>query len=386
MSVDLPCRQGLCIPKGGSSLHTVCLLPPQLIPSPQAFAIPGISKVSVGAKEMVDRVGKRYADTTVLVGEFLVNDIDSERACVALNRMNWIHSRYGSKIQMDQMVYTLCLLTCEALQWIDKFDWRQTTALEKHASWVFWYEVGRRMGLTGVPESFEACATFIEDFEMTNMAPSDDNAVIAKGVFALYASTIPAFLTPLVHAVLVAFMDSRLSGAFKLPGRSTSFVRRLLNFGLAVRKHFVRHCMLPRYSTLQVFGEANSAGYRPMMFWEIEPWYVASSKSCSWFYSAYTRAFGLPLAGDAKFRPEGYKLQEIGPKHLEGKGGEEIMAFVKGNEACSFTTFGQFSNKVYTRGGCPMMDLGEKVKGGCPMMTFDKNSTEACPLDFADAP
>jgi hypothetical protein len=50
---------------------------------------------------MVDRVGKRYADTTVLVGEFLVNDIDSERACVAINRMNWIHSRYGSAIKMD---------------------------------------------------------------------------------------------------------------------------------------------------------------------------------------------------------------------------------------------------------------------------------------------
>jgi hypothetical protein len=340
--------------------------------SPQAFAIPGISRVSVGAKEMVDRVGKRYADTTVLVGEFLVNDIDSERACIAINRMNWIHSRYGSKIQMDQMVYTLCLLTCEALQWIDKYDWRQTTPLEKHASWVFWYEVGRRMGLTDVPESFEACAMYIEDFETKNMAPSDDNAVIAKGVFALYASTIPAFLTPLVQTVLIAFMDSQLSGAFKLPARSTSVVRSLLNFGLAVRKYFVRHCMLPRYSTLQVFGEANAAGYRPMMFWEIEPWYVASSKSCSWLYSAYTRAFGLPMAGDAKFRPGGYKLQEIGPKHLEGKGGEEIMSFVKANEACSFTTFGQFANKVYTRGGCPM-NFGAKAKGGCP-------------LDFADAP
>ena len=163
---------------------------------------------------MVDRVGKRYADTTVLVGEFLVNDIDSERACIAINRMNWIHSRYGSIIKMDQMVYTLCLLACEALQWIDKYDWRQTTALEKHASWVFWYEVGRRMGLTNVPESFEACAIYIEDFEVKNMAPSRDNAIVAKSVFALYASTFPAFLTPIVHTVIIAFMDTRLSGAF----------------------------------------------------------------------------------------------------------------------------------------------------------------------------
>lgn len=318
---------------------------------------------------MIDRVGKRYADTTVLVGEFLVNDIDSERACIAINRMNWIHSRY-SKIQMDQMVYTLCLLTCEALQWIDRYDWRQTTALEKHASWVFWYEVGRRMGLEDVPLSFEACAAFIDDFEARNMVPSENNALIAKSVFALYASTIPAFLTPVVHAVLTAFMDSRLYGAFKLPGKSSPLFQSFLCFLLAVRKYFVRHLMLPRYSTLQVFGEENAVGYRPMMFWEIEPWYVASSKNCSWLYSAYTRLFGLPMVGDAKFKPEGYKLQEIGPKHHEGKGGEEVMSFVKGNEACAFTTFGQFSNTVYRRGACPM-NFGEVSKTG------------KCPIEFA---
>lgn len=92
-----------------------------------------------------------------------------------------------------------------------------------------------------------------------------------------------------------------------------------------------------------------------MKFYEIEPWYVAKASS-SWLYAAYTRVFGLPIAGDAKFRPEGYKLQEIGPQHLEGKGGEEVMSFVNGGGACSFSTFGQFANTVYTRGGCPMLE------------------------------
>jgi hypothetical protein len=322
---------------------------------------------------MVDRVGKRYADTTVLVGEFLVNDIDSERACIAINRMNWIHSRYGNKIQMDQMVYTLCLLICEALQWIDKYDWRCTVALEKHASWVFWYEVGCRMGLEGVPQSFEACATYIEDFEIRNMAPSKDNALIAQGVFSLYASTLPAFLAPIVQTVLVTFMDIRLTDAFKLPEQQNFFIRSTIRCFLTLRKYFVRYLMLPRYTTLQVFGEENSAGYRPMMFWEIEPWYVKSSKNCSWIYSAYTRIFGLPVAGDPKFRPEGYKLQEIGPKSLEGKGGDQVMSFVKEHAACSFTTFGQFSGTLYTRGGNGL------ARGGCPMGFTENSEPKGCP-------
>jgi len=281
-------------------------------------------------------------------------------------------------------VYTLCLLTCEALQWIDKYDWRKTVALEKNASWVFWHEVGLRMGLENIPQSFEACAAFIEDFETRHMAPSEDNALIAKGVFSLYASTIPAFLTPIVHAVLMAFMDTRLSSAFKLPSRpSIFFVQSFLHFMLAVRKQVVRHLMLPRYSTMQVFGQENADGYRHMMFWEIEPWYVDSSKRGNWFYSLYTRFFGLPQVGDAKFRPKGYKLQELGPKTFEGKGGEEVMSFVKKGSARSFTTFGQFSNKIYTTGGCPMK-LGEvSEKGGYSVDFENLATTKGCPIIFS---
>lgn len=212
------------------------------------------------------------------------------------------------------------------------------------------------MGLEDVPSSFEACAKLIEDLEARNMAPSEDNARIAEGVFALYASTIPQPLTPVVKAVLVAFMDSRLRIAFNLPALLSSVIHTLLAALLAVREYFVRHLMLPRYSNLQVFGEENAVGYRSMSFWEIEPWYVAaSSKSCSWVYMAYTRFFDLPVVGDARFRPGGYKLHEIGPKHFEGKGGEEVMIFVKENRGCAFTTFGQFSGAVYTRAGCPAM-------------------------------
>lgn len=331
---------------------------------------------------MVDRVGKRYADTTVLVGEFLVNDLDSERACIAINRMNWIHSRYGNRIQMDQMVYTLCLLICEALHWIDKYDWRQTTALEKHASWVFWYEVGKRMGLTDVPQSFEDCSAYIEDFETRNMAPTEDNALIAKGVFSLYASIFPAFLAPVVRIVLVAFMDSRLSGAFKLSSRPPAAFTSLLGVLLTLRKYFVRHLMLPRYSTLQVFGNEDAAGFRAMSFWEIEPWYVPSSRGLSWLYLVCIRLFGLPMAGDEKFRPEGYKLHEIGPKHLEGKGGDEVLHFVKSNEASAFTTFGQFLNKIYTREKSPANHSERQLKDLCPMGFDEVAKVGVCPMQL----
>ncbi|CAI6233664.1 unnamed protein product [Periconia digitata] len=345
----------------------------------RAFAIPSISKVSVNASEMVHRAGKRYADTTVLVGEFLVNELDSQRAVVAINRMNWIHSRYGSAIEMPQMVYTLCLLVCEALLWVDRFDWRPTTPLEKHASWVFWSEVGRRMRLVGVPESFEECVKYVEEYEKKEMAPSKWNAKIKEGVYALYASSVPSFLTPVVHLVLDAFMDSRLSAAFMLEERTwyTDLAHTCLCAALAVRKYIVRHAFLPRTKTFQVFGDANAEGFRAMSFWEIEPWYVASEKSGNWLRAAYIKLFGLPRAGDEKYRPQGYKLHEMGPKGLEGRGGEEVLGFVEQSGACAFSTFGQFGKigecyyvpeekekKMSVNGGGGMCPMGFGVVAG----------------------
>lgn len=61
---------------------------------------------------MVDQPGLRYSDTIVFASEFIMNPLDSERARLSLNRVNFIHSRYRG-IQTDQMVYTLCLLVTE---------------------------------------------------------------------------------------------------------------------------------------------------------------------------------------------------------------------------------------------------------------------------------
>lgn len=321
----------------------------------RAFAIPAISKVSVAAREMVDRVGKRYADTTVLVGEFFVNPLDSERAQIALNRMNWIHSRYGNKIHNQHMVYTLCLLTCEGFQWVDRYDWRKTTALEKHASFVYWHEVGKRMGLVDMPLSYEDCSRFIELCEEQEMRADSANARIATSVIHLYQSTIPAFLAPLVKLVILAFMDSKLAGAFCLPSTQTLLIqstRFFLESLLYVRAFVVRNFFLPRQSTIQVFGQLNEFGMRHMTFWEIEPWYVAKTTKFT-FYSLYCKIFGLPQVGEDEWSPKGYRLETLGPKRYEGKGGKEILEVVENSKT----------------GGCPYSNFGWKPTGVFPYMS-----------------
>lgn len=61
---------------------------------------------------MVDDTGLRYSDTIVFATEWILNPLDSDRAVISINRVNFIHSRYKG-ITNDQLVYTLCLLICE---------------------------------------------------------------------------------------------------------------------------------------------------------------------------------------------------------------------------------------------------------------------------------
>jgi hypothetical protein len=53
---------------------------------------------------------------------YLVSTVNNERACIVIKWMNWIHSRYGGKIKMPHMAYTLCILTYSALRSIDKYN------------------------------------------------------------------------------------------------------------------------------------------------------------------------------------------------------------------------------------------------------------------------
>jgi len=54
-------------------------------------------------------VGKRAEDTGVILGQFLVGGLDSDRGMKALSKMNWLHRRYGNKIRRPEMLHTLAM-------------------------------------------------------------------------------------------------------------------------------------------------------------------------------------------------------------------------------------------------------------------------------------
>jgi hypothetical protein len=76
----------------------------------------------------VKKGGKRYADTGVLISDFVTFPFESERHARALARTNWLHSHYG--ISNDDKLYTLSVFVIVPRQWLEKYEWRSLRPIE----------------------------------------------------------------------------------------------------------------------------------------------------------------------------------------------------------------------------------------------------------------
>ena len=99
--------------------------------------------------------------------------MDSERARRALPKVNCLHSRYKKVISNDEMLHTLYNFLGYALLFIERYERRSLTEVEKVARYVFWKEVGLRMGIRDIPPTLEAFDQWNETYEVHAMVYAD---------------------------------------------------------------------------------------------------------------------------------------------------------------------------------------------------------------------
>jgi hypothetical protein len=99
---------------------------------------------------------------------------------------------------------------------------------------------------------------------------------------------------------------------------------------MTVRKYFLRYVALPRPSfwTKRTIAETpDSSGHfhvsADSSTYRTHPFYIAPTFWTRWGPGALLRRLlGGSVPGDPAFRPEGYKIEDIGPSAFEGKGVE----------------------------------------------------------------
>lgn len=211
--------------------------------------------------EFLQRTQKRYDDTVLILSEILEHGYDSPRGQAALVRMNKQHGRYT--IPNDEYVYTLSTFILEPSRWIDQYSWRKVTKVEKDASFYFWTEIGRRMGIRDMPDSFEAFDAFNRAFEKEQFRYAPENELIAVATRNLMLSwVLPRPLwsvgAPFVHALI----DDQLLAAVGMKP-APKWLQGLVRGAVRLRGRLVRLLPPRRKARLltRVFNRTYRDGY-----------------------------------------------------------------------------------------------------------------------------
>ncbi|OZD84739.1 DUF2236 domain-containing protein [Rhodococcus sp. 05-339-2] len=231
----------------------------------RTYCVPTISALLAETGEFENRPQKRYDDTSLLMAELLEHGYDSERGRESLRMVNRMHGQYD--ISNDDMLYVLTTFVYEPIEWIDTYGWRRLHPKERLATFHFYREVGKRMGIRNIPESYTEFAQFKLDYEERTFRFTEDNRRIGTYTLDLYCSWYPAALTPAVKQGVFALLDDRMAGAFGFPAGSPT-VERVAVRALRARARVER--FLPKRTRSRATADASNrtypgypVGYRP---------------------------------------------------------------------------------------------------------------------------
>jgi ER-bound oxygenase mpaB/B'/Rubber oxygenase, catalytic domain len=309
--------------------------------------------VQTGQLTRESTVGKRAEDTGVILTEFLVGSMDSDRGSKALAKMNWLHRRYGSKIKQPDLLHTLAMFVLEPIRWLEDKEWRPLTELEKVAIYVYWKEIGNRMGIKNIPDTLEELEIWTAEFTEKNVYYTKNNKICADSTMRLFLRDVPPFLRGFAqHAAVSLFEErSRLALGYEKPPR---WIATLVTTAFYIRKFIIRHFFLPRLHELDPLAKPDSTGRLFRDIWAFEPWYVKATVK-SWLGALFSTS-GKVLPGQ-KYKSNGFLVEELGPVEYEksskepvAKEAEEMRAYASKGGALAL--------------GCPFISVGYPPKYG----------------------
>lgn len=327
----------------------------------RTYGIPSISKLLCETKQLSEpaTASKRYADTVILINEFISNPPTSNRAISAISRMNYLHSVYqkAGKISNDDMLYTLSLFVLETNRWIRTYEWRAMTPMEVCAMGTQWKNIGDAMGISFTPlasgpsgfrdglQFTEKLRVWSEAYEEKFMVPDKWNNKLADETVAILVYNLPEWLKGPARKVVATLMDERLRKAMIYPTPSPSYTM-FVSAVFAARKMVLRNLVLPRpyFLRFRALSEKpdQKTGRYYRSFYEIEPWYIQESFWNCYGPEAWIRWMaGRPYPGGQKYKSQGYHMYEVGPTQMDGKGMDAYeetrqKLFAQGRGACPF--------------------------------------------------
>jgi hypothetical protein len=205
----------------------------------RTYAVPSIGGLLARTGEFTERVQKRYDDTVLILDAVLEHGSDSADGRAAIRRMNQMHRSY--EIGQDDLRYVLSTFVVQPIRWLDAYGWRPMSECERVASAHYYRDLGRRMGIRGIPATWQAFSRLHDDHERERFAFDPGGRDVAESTLALLATFPPNDRLPaaLVRRISLAVMDDPLLDALRFPRPHPAW-RALVRAGLRARGRVVR--------------------------------------------------------------------------------------------------------------------------------------------------
>lgn len=281
----------------------------------KTFAVSSGTSLLVRTRQLTTeaKIGKRAADTGAILSEFLIGSVDSDRGLKALSKLNWIHRQYSSKITNDEMIHTLAMFVLEPQRWIETYEWRPMTSLEKDATYIYWKEIGNRMGMKDIPATLKDCEKWTEEFEKTNIYYCESNRICAECAMNMSLKNVPGFMRGFVRHVIASFLEENVRDAIGISS-PPPWIANLVGFCFWTRGWLIQNLFLPRLAPLDMRAERSSDGRYHSKLLGPEPWYI---KDTMWNRLKTWLATQGRLAPGPQFKSNGYLPEELGPVEFE---------------------------------------------------------------------
>jgi mpaB/rubber oxygenase-like protein len=181
----------------------------------RTFGSPAISGLLDETQEFALRAQRRYDDTDLILSTIVEAGYDSDEGRRAIRRMNRLHRRFD--IANEDFLYVLSTFVYEPIRWNRRFGWRPMVEQERLATFHYWREVGRRMAIKEIPETYEELERYNVEYERANFRFAESNARVARASRDMFLAWFPGLPSRFGSHAIAALMDERLREAIGFP-------------------------------------------------------------------------------------------------------------------------------------------------------------------------
>jgi len=194
---------------------------------------------------------------------------------------------------------------------------------------ISYHELKRNGNWKDGLEFGEDITEWAQNYEKMYMVPAESNKKTADELVPLLLFYVPGWAVPMAKDLVGVMMGDRLRKSMMYPAPS-AFSTYLVSIIFALRRFITLFLLPPRPSFLsarQVMDEADPAtGRYNVVEYLAHPYYSKPTFWNRWGPEAwFVRLSGGTVPGEKEWLPEGYKIEEVGPRGVKGKGAKDLQ-------------------------------------------------------------